>query len=203
VENIEESQYFTIGNFQRPHTDSVEFRDISFNSIIHLDAFGVYEVPIYERKDTAIIIGDCIELASEINSIPVYHLVRGDTITDSYCFDSTGTFQIKTMVRACDKLIKEYNVEVKRCDVDLVCSNISLKRNHEIQFKCSVNDEDDVELLTFSLYDRWGNPLAQVQNLSTNEFPVPDIKTGVYVYKLEYRVCGTKKWKTGDITIVE
>jgi gliding motility-associated-like protein len=70
--------------------------------------------------------------------------------------------------------------------------------------------ERSIELVSFQIYDRWGNLLAETQNVQGEDIPVWDgfskgreAREGVYVYQLRLR-SGTGQTQTlfGTVTLV-
>ncbi|HMR90520.1 MAG TPA: hypothetical protein PKD51_20310 [Saprospiraceae bacterium] len=203
VDNIIGSKYLTIGNFNKPGTDSVEYKDMNFSNLIHLDALGLYKIPKYSQMDTTVDIGYCHSLDTILNGIPIYHVSDGEIIIKEKCFDKVGLHNIKTYVKGCDKLIKETNFIVEECNSAIICSNITIKRNDAFDLKCAINGAEDLELVSFILYDRWGNIILQNKDLDLQNINHPKILNGVFVYELKYKVCNTIYIKYGDLTILE
>lgn len=201
VDHIAGSQYLTIGNFNTPGTDSVEYRDINLSNLIHLDALGLYRIPKYSQMDTTVGIGYCHALDTIINGIPIYHICDGKIILKEKCFQEEGKYNIKTYVKGCDKLIKNLDLTVKKCDGEIICSNISKVDVDEIEIKCS--NQHNLSILSFHLYDRWGNLVFQEKNIVSNRLKVGNLTTGVYIYNIEYQICNEVKRKIGDITIIK
>jgi hypothetical protein len=203
VDNIVGSQYLTIGNFNTPATDSVEYKDINFSNSIHLDALGLYKIPKYSQMDTTVEIGYCHSLDTILNAIPIYHVSEGEILLKEKCFDKVGLHNIKTYVKGCDKLIKETTFIVKECNPTIICSNITIKRSDAFDLKCAINGGEDLEIVSLTLYDRWGNIILKNNDLDLQNINHPKILNGVFVYELKYKVCNTIYVKYGDLTILE
>jgi hypothetical protein len=203
VENITNSKYFTIGNFNKPGTDSVEFPDINFSNIIHFDDLGLFKIPEYTKVDTTIVGNYCVILDSVVNEIPIYHTLNGDTIHDRICIETLGKHTVRSFVKGCDKIIKEINIDIINCNSTLVCSNVTLRKNEEIELRCTAIDSNELSIRSLSLYDRWGNLLFQQSNPDIGAINIPKFVNGVFMYKMEYKICGQLFTKIGDVTILE
>jgi hypothetical protein len=169
VNNIEGSRYFTVGNFKKPGTDSVEFADINFSNFVHLDAFGLYKIPDYthiEKKEQP---GYCYLLEDKIEDISVFHVISNDTLSGRVCFSSKGSYEINSYVKGCEKLIRKLSISISDCPDDLICSNIMKKSALAEGFLCVSSNRANYEIQSFALYDRWGNLIFQDRNYNLEE----------------------------------
>ena len=223
IENIEGANFFTLGNFNTPGQDSVEFPNVEFSNRIHIDNFGLYQIPEYVELDTCISIGECYDAGTAFNGIPVYHLIDGEGLRDDFCADVVGEFEISTLIKGCDKTLRKIKVEVvvekeepepepeeePLCKIYVPNSFSPNGDGVNDFFKVFANCNLGFQIKKCSVYNRWGGLVYQGFNTNEIEWDGRSndglIQSGVYVWVFEYEILNKgvleRRVEMGDIAV--
>ena len=213
LDNISGANYFTVGNFQPPGTDEVEFPDVEFSNRIYIDNFKLIEIPDFSIKDTALLLNTCLELPSVINQIPVYHTIDGDTLANSLCSTIASEYNIYTFINGCNQLIRTTRVTFGSEECKVYAPNVfspnydGVNDQFTVYFSCFAK----LNIVSFQVFDRWGAKVYQ--SLESDAFswdgtfngkPLP---VGVYVWMVEYETIFNGQLlrrviEYGDISVV-
>jgi len=104
----------------------------------------------------------------------------------------------------------EANCEDGSCidEINIYIPNVLSLSDNSVNNSIILFSSTDVEFVSFSLYDRWGNlVVSNISNLMSREHilwePInPQLNDGVYVYKINYKIGTLTDEITGDITFL-
>lgn len=206
VEDIEGSNFFTIGNFNPPLTDAVEFDTVEFSNGVYIDMVEL-RLPKPLFRDTIVLKSDgCFQLPNIHDSIRYFYTFDGDTISN-FCPADVGEYQIKQYPKNCKKGF-DLTVFVEECNCEVFLPSVFSPNNDGINdsffpFSASI---EDLDVTNFKIYNRWGG-LVHASSSPWNGFVEGKIaEEGIYTYLLEYECCKNLKpqriTKSGDLLLL-
>jgi len=160
-----------------------------------------------------------IEVASLFTDVE-YSVDSGMTYQSSPIFDSieVGTYHvmIRNMITLCEVPSSSNPISVTgalSCNIDPTLPSFYMPNviapNNPPNDQLAIISDEQLQLRTFAVYDRWGNEVFAESNISTTEsigwdgrYQNGDVRSGVYVYLLEFDIDGEILAATGDVLVV-
>ena len=202
LSGLEGSNYVVIGNFQPPGQDAVEFSDMEFSNVIFLDNVSIVAIPELLDETVAIFPGECLDLDTAFNSLPVEYYAEGVKL-ENFKICPKRDMVIEQVVRGCSILTKRITIHVLDCSCSVFVPNI-VNAQSENATNQSIIVGYDLECVSaidkFSLFNRWGNLIVDTKELPID---ISSLIPGVYVYSVTFDCHGTKYSQHADITIIK
>ena len=211
TDQVAGAQYFTIGNFSPPLSDTLETSQggPGFLNYIYLDNIEVRKPQAVFEQDSLIFMDACIDLPAVYEHIPYVYVLGQDTIT-SFCAAAAGNYEILQYPKNCDRPFRLHvNVVETSCDVFVpnIFSPDAEGENGHLQ--PYLGDSEFGEITDFRIWDRWGG-LVYVYSASSPWWDGKNrsktAQQGVYFYRLSYNCIADgivrNAVKTGDITLI-
>lgn len=164
------------------------------------------EIPDYDNSKICIndfLLLNISELSNQENFLNGNRLDTNSIIK----IDKAGNYQIESMLGTCYDS-DEFNVESSECDnCKIYIPNAISPNNDGINDQIDVKSNCDIEVLSKTLYNRWGNVVWKdiLGNYSSNyNMDFSKISTGVYIaeIKVYLKYKKTVQSITKDITII-
>ncbi len=172
------------------------------------DTTIVIEIP--DETET-INLAICKEEELQINSPVLTLWPNGDT-SRSMIVTAPGNFTAE-LLTTCGERSREYIVEEKSCTIDYFVPNIFSPNDDGINDQLEFFFQSEFEYLgKLTIYNRWGNLIFQIDNVSSSElmnwdgtFKGKALNQGVFVWSFQYVSSkdGVGRVIYGDVTLVK
>jgi len=165
------------------------------------------------------LIDGTILISSELTDIE-YSIDSGLTYQEAGLFESLGegTYHVMTRnpITLCELPYEQNPVIVDaqvRCQIipelpPFYMPNIINPNNSPFDL-LSITSEEEFQLLSFEVFDRWGNQVYEASNFSSMDgtgwdgrYPNGEVVSGVYIYVLEVDFDGDVLATTGDVMVI-
>jgi len=160
-----------------------------------------------------------IEISSLFPDVE-YSIDSGMTYQASGVFDSisAGIYHvfIRNMITMCEQSSDMNPIEITpatSCQTETILPDFFVPNvinpNNPPQNLLSITSEEDLFLRTFAVFDRWGNQVFIRRNVPATategwdgRYQNGDVRTGVYIYLLEFDLDGEIMVSRGDVLVI-
>jgi len=192
-------------------------QDESFCS--HMDSIEIGETPGLVAGPISITETICeipsgiIQFSAEGGTGSLKYQINGGPLQELPYFDnlSEGLYEVAAVDEIGCFIDLEAEIEVPICPIFIPNIFNPLDLNGNGEFRIFTNDGAEVNIITYQIYDRWGNRIYDASNFNISSETgwwngnADNIKwsSGVYVYHIEVEYYnGSRELFTGDITLM-
>jgi gliding motility-associated-like protein len=203
---IHEWQDGSSGNSYTVVTPGMYYVNINRNNCIASDTIEVdyRTTPFFDLgPDSLVCSGEETTLST---NKPFYeHIWSTGSSSPSITIDNAGTYSV-TVSNECGQYSDEISISTKNCNCDFYIPNTFTPDDNEFNQEFKPIIDCELEEYNLIIFNRWGEIMFESNSIFTGWDGVyyrSKVKSGVYPYKIIYKISGEKKREIlGHITVL-